>query len=696
VLGAMDEVSTKLNSIELIQGNLPSEENEIALDDIALEKLGYEQKLNQKVKFKYSDYSKEDLVEKEFTVVGITKGSDIAKSRKTYSGVVSKEYMENTRYMSKEKFNVFFRVENEGALSGDEVKSTIEEIRKDIDLKLSELMINEDYINAMKPETEIVVGGIVIGMIVILSSVLVIYNIFYLSIVTKVQEFGKLRAIGATKKQVRSIVFKEGVLLAVIAIPLGLIVGYVIGEFLISKMMMITGSKSSKWLIILGVAIISFITVMVSLLKPMKVASKVSIVEAVRYNGSDNKGSKTRKGYSEINLNRLAYANLTRNKKRTYITIISLTLSGIIFIVMSTVLNSINARDMAMRHSPSDISISLDNFTYGDEANPNTELNMLQINNPLGDDFVKELEKLNGVSNVVISNDVKAELKGYKGDWKYHTLTNVDERGLEDLELYLEDGKIDLDKLKTGEEIIMTSDYILEDMDIKVGDNITLVLYDGNEKVEKEFKVQAITSAPGTFALHEDAINKILKTNTNYSLGISVDKNNYENIKNYVNSVVSNNDNLSMSLLEDEIETYEMVIFVTKTMAYSLVIIIGLIGFINLVNSMITSIVTRKKELGMLQAIGLTNKQLIKMLNIEASFYIISMLVGTLTVGNIIGYVAVILFRKSGGSYAVYHFPIVQTIIMIVSIIIALALLTHLITKNFNKESLVDRVRYSE
>ncbi|MGL5327839.1 MAG: ABC transporter permease, partial [Peptostreptococcaceae bacterium] len=380
----------------------------------------------------------------------------------------------------------------------------------------------------------------------------------------------------------------------------------------------------------------------------------------------------------------------------TYITIISLTLSGIIFIVMSTVLNSINARDMATQHSSSDISISLDNFTYGDEANPNTELNILQINNPLGDEFVKELEKLNGVSDIIISNDIKTELKGYEGDWKYHTLTNVDERGLEDLELYLEEGKIDLEKLKTGEEIIITSDYILEDCDIKVGDKITLILYDGNEKIEKEFKVQAITSALGTFALHQDAINKILKTNTNYSLGISVDKNNYENVKNYVTSVVSNNDNLSMSLLEDEIETYEMVIFVTKTMAYSLVIIIGLIGFINLVNSMITSIVTRKKELGMLQAIGLTNKQLIKMLNIEASFYIISMLVGTLTLGNIIGYIAVILFRKSGGSYAVYHFPIVQTIIMIVSIVIALALLTHLITKNFNKESLVDRVRYSE
>ena len=83
----------------------------------------------------------------------------------------------------------------------------------------------------------------------------------------------------------------------------------------------------------------------------MKVASKVSIVDAIRYNGEVNSTDKSREGYENINLKRLSYANLKRNKKRTYVTILSLSLSGIIFIVMASVMNSMDAEKMARDHS---------------------------------------------------------------------------------------------------------------------------------------------------------------------------------------------------------------------------------------------------------------------------------------------------------------------------------------------------------
>ena len=134
----------------------------------------------------------------------------------------------------------------------------------------------------------------------------------------------------------------------------------------------------------------------------------------------------------------------------------------------------------------------------------------------------------------------------------------------------------------------------------------------------------------------------------------------------------------------------------TKAVGYSLVIIIGVIGFMNLINSMITSIITRKKELGMLQAIGLTDKQLIKMLNIEAMFYTGTMLLSSLTLGSGLGYIAVYVFRKTGASYASYAFPIIPILIMVLCIVIAQLTLTYIISKNFNKESLIDRVRYNE
>ena len=68
----------------------------------------------------------------------------------------------------------------------------------------------------------------------------------------------------------------------------------------------------------------------------------------------------------------------------------------------------------------------------------------------------------------------------------------------------------------------------------------------------------------------------------------------------------------------------------------------------------------------------------------------------TLTLGNILGYIAFIIFKNTGASYAIYSYPLAQTIIMIVVLIIAQSLISFGLCKSFNKDSLVDRIRYSE
>lgn len=447
---------------------------------------------------------------------------------------------------------------------------------------------------------------------------------------------------------------------------------------------------------IIGVMIISLITIYISLLKPMKEASKVSIIEAVRYNGEDKNNKKNRKGYESINLHRLSYANLSRNKKRTYITVISLSLSAIIFIVISSVMNSIDAEKMTRERFSQDIKIDLDGYTYGEEDSPDTEMNILQKNNPLGENFIKKLLNIKGVTNIDKSKSAKCELNGYKIEYKYHDLSSVNEDDLKNLEFYLEDGEINLEKLKSGEEILITQPELATEIGIKVGDKITLTLYDGDKKIKKEFKVQGITSNPSTFAMHYDAFDKIFDIDTTTTIGIYTQKDEYENIKSYIESLDKNNDYIQAAYIDELLKDNKLAIAVTKGIGYALVVIIGIIGFMNLINSMITSIITRKKELGMLQAIGLTDKQLVKMLNIEAMFYTGTMILSSLTLGTIIGYIAVYAFRKTGASYATYTFPLIQILIMVVSVVIAQLLLTYFISKNFNKESLIDRVRYSE
>lgn len=695
-LAYMNEDALKLNSFEFIKGKLPSKENEIVLDSGALKALGYKNKdLGEKIKISYNDYKSDKKIEKEFIISGILKTSEISEAGKYYYAIISESYMRNTRDMSQEDFNIYVKLNDKSNLSIEQAKSKLNKIANDVGLDTINVAVNENYINALKPDMETIMGGVFVGLVIVLSSILVIYNIFYISIVTKVQEFGKLRAIGATKKQVKNIVFKEGFILAGIAIPIGIILGYALSNIIIKSVMDID-VKSSQLPVILLVIIISFMSVVLSLLKPMKVASKVSIVDAVRYTGNKISNKNKRKGYKNINLKRLSQANLERNKKRTYMTLVSLILSGTIFITVSTALESFDAEKMARANFPYDIEVRLAGYEMDSDKNPKNNLNILQMNNPLSKDFLNQIKDIEGIKKIESARSVKVGMDDYDVEFKHDLLQSVDENDVKSLNNNLVDGKINFERLQTGDEIVITHVDTAKEMGVKAGDKIKLTLYDGDKIIKKEFKVQAIAMGSPSFGIGKDFIDRTLKHDSTSSLGIYTEGGKYQEIKDSIKKIAKSNGFLETDFLDSRVESNKAVISFIKIMGYTLTGIIGVIGFMNLVNTMITSIVTRKKELGMLQAIGLTNKQLVKMLNSEAIYYTSRMMIGSILSGGILGYIAVIFLKKTGLYYATYALPIVPILLMAVCILIAQFITTYLIGKSFNKESLIDRVRYSE
>lgn len=694
-LAYMNEEGLKLNNFEFIKGKLPTKENEIVLDSGALKALGYGQKLGEKIKVPYDDYKSDKRMEKEFIITGILKTSEMSEAGKYYSAIISENYMKNTRDMSQEDFNIYVRLKDKSDLSIEQAKEKLNKIANDIGLDTNNVLVNENYINALKPDMETTMGGVFIGLVIVLSSILVIYNIFYISIVTKVQEFGKLRAIGATKKQVKAIVFKEGFILAGIAIPVGTILGYALANIVI-KSFMDVDVKSSQLPVLLLVVAISFISVVLSLLKPMKVASKVSIVDAVRYTGNEISGKHNRKGHKNINLKNLSKAKLERNKKRTYMTLISLMLSGTIFITVSTALESFNAEKMAREHFPYDIEVRFTGYEMDSDKNPENNLNILQMNNPLGKDFLNQVKSIEGVKKTELGNSVKIGMEDYNVEFEHDLLQSINENDVKSLNKNLIDGKIDFEKLQTGDEIVITHLDTAKEMGVKAGDKIKLTLYDGDKEIKKEFKVQAIAMGTPSFGIGKGFIDRALKYDTTSTIGIYTEEGKYQEVKDTIKKIAKSNGYLETDFIDSRIESNKATISFIKIMGYTLTGIIGVIGFMNLVNTMITSIVTRKKELGMLQAIGLTNKQLVKMLNSEAIYYTSRMMIGSILLGGILGYFAVIFLRKTGLSYATYALPIVPILFMAVFILIAQFITTYLIGRSFNKESLIDRVRYSE
>lgn len=691
-----DNTIKNMANIKFEDGNMPEKENEIAIESGYLNLLNNGAKIGDKIKLSYESLSTGEIKEKEFILSGILQTSDISKAQKSYSAIISKSYFVSEEVDENTKYNVYINIVKPKKLTADEVKESILSIAKNMGIEEYDVRINTDYINASNPDPQVIAGGIIVALIIILSSMLVIYSIFYVSVINKVHEYGKLRAVGATKRQIRKIILREGFILSCISIPLGIAIGYLIGQVVILKALKMDryGVGGMNIFIAIGVAVITVISVLLSLLKPMKMACNISPVEAMRYDGNDSK-QKKRKGYEEINLKKITFANLSRNKKRTVITLLSLSLSGILFIVASTIMNCMNPENMAKDHSLGDITVYLDNYDWNEDGSNN--LYDIQANNPLGKEMCERLENIPGVKKINMEKSAWASIDIGAGEKNLEDIQGFDKEFYDELSEHLVEGEINKEALESGEGLVYTHPSYAKEFGIKVGSTQVITIYDGKDSYKKEFTVLALVDIGGaSIRIPESVMNSLIKTDTTIRVGLEVKKDMLKSVEEEIKNITDNDEYLSYGTLEDSIETYKKSMAITSVLIYSLVIIIGVIGLMNLINTMITSIITRKRELGILQAIGLSDKQLVKMLQIEGLFYTVGTLLITLTLGNILGYIAVIIFRNTGASYAIYDYPLTQTIIMIVAITLVQILITYMVTNNFKKDSLVDRIRYSE
>ena len=691
-----DNTIKNMANIKFEDGTMPEKENEIAIESGYLNLLNNGAKIGDKIKLSYESLSTGEIKEKEFILSGILQTSDISKAQKSYSAIISKSYFVSEEVDENTKYNVYINIVKPKKLTADEVKESILSIAKNMGIEEYDVRINTDYINASNPDPQVIAGGIVVALIIILSSMLVIYSIFYVSVINKVHEYGKLRAVGATKRQIRKIILREGFILSCISIPLGIAIGYLIGQVVILKALKMDryGVGGMNIFIAIGVAVITVISVLLSLLKPMKMACNISPVEAMRYDGNDSK-QKKRKGYEEINLKKITFANLSRNKKRTVITLLSLSLSGILFIVASTIMNCMNPENMAKDHSLGDITVYLDNYDWNEDGSNN--LYDIQANNPLGKEMCERLENIPGVKKINMEKSAWASIDIGAGEKNLEDIQGFDKEFYDELSEHLVEGEINKEALESGEGWVYTHPSYAKEIGIKVGSTQVITIYDGKDSYKKEFTVLALVDIGGaSIRIPESVMDSLIKTDTTIRVGLEIKKDMLKSVEEEIKNITDNDEYLSYGTLEDSIETYKKSMAITSVLIYSLVIIIGVIGLMNLINTMITSIITRKRELGILQAIGLSDKQLVKMLQIEGLFYTVGTLLITLTLGNILGYIAVIIFRNTGASYAIYDYPLTQTIIMIVAITLVQILITYMVTNNFKKDSLVDRIRYSE
>ncbi|MET3209057.1 UNVERIFIED_CONTAM: putative ABC transport system permease protein [Paenibacillus sp. PvR008] len=731
-----DDVGLKLGFIELNGGHKPVAENEVIADSKTLQLMGVPLKVGAPLTLKLDIRGKE--LQRDFVLSGWWKSDPVFNvgqifASRAYVDAHAKELQSNYR---KDHFytgviNALIMFDNSLNLQ-EKLNKVITESGYSLDKDAPNFIannVNWSYIStnfSMDAGTIIALSSALI--LIVFTGYLIIYNIFQISVMRDIRFYGLLKTIGTSGKQIRRIIRRQALVLSLIGIPFGLIAGFFVGKALVPLLMNNTNFAGtevsvspSPWIFI-GSALFAVITVIISTFKPGRIAAAVSPVEAVRYTDGNTKGiRKLKKSTGGAKMLHMARSNLGRNKKRTVLVVISLSLSLVLLNTAFTLSQSIDMDKFLSKFNDTDFLIAHAEYFHRPYfSGPENETSESFIQAVQEQPGFEEGGRLYGDPTALTAENTK----GITDETQ-----NIDARGnfmvavygLEDLPLHrlqLFDGELDFEKLASGK-------YILEGVDLddygkpywnwtqyKVGDKVTLHSYIGKADVplDKEYTTHEFTvlGHVGIKSTNSDRISK-------YSFYLPADI--YKSlvkqpaVMSYAFNVSSNQEASMQSFLKRYTETTEPLMNyeskITSKNAFSgmqntvvmiggiLSLIIGLIGILNFVNAILTSILTRRQEFAMLQSIGMTKKQLRGMLIYEGLYYVLGTALFSILLGSVFS-ISIVKPLSSMMWFMSYHF-IIWPLVALLPFLLVLGIFIPLTVYSLNdKQSIVERLRESE
>ena len=685
----MDRTGMELYKVKLKEGQLPQKENDIVVSKGILEALGQNGKIGDTITVPYQilkddglDYTKE----KDFRICGFLADNESSKEQKQYTSLVSEAFLKAEIPVEQVKYRFLLQVNGQKGNTTADYTETIQNIARQFGISEDDMNINKEYLaaNYVDPATIPVIVGIM--LIVVLAGIITIYSVYYVSMNQRVREFGKLKAIGATKRQLRQIVLREGMGVALFAIPIGLLIGTVAVKVVLLQF--VEHAKDSNvliteaykvvakgevqlyywWIYLLAIAV-TLCTVYLSLMKPMRMAAKVSEIEAMRYQGGSKRQKSSRKGYQFLNIGRLTKRNLAENKKKSTITIVSMAVTGIFVMMVATVLSCANPMESAKSSIVGQYEIS-PIVESGNKEHPEYEWAEVQKNNPLNEGLKQQIEELDGVERVDVFTALKVSGGPFEEKIGTEFINGVPEEYAEELKKGITEGNVTYEELKSGDKVILDRALLHWYPDIKVGDKLKLNIHDGDNTFQKEIEVAAIGEY-GTgltnyncLIMAKEGAEKLTINNSSSYFQVIADKDYDEALEASLQAIVDGSGRLQMRTWKNEYDTWENAIQMTRGACYAFIIILAAISIMNLINTMINSVHVRKKELGMMQAIGMSDRQLMKMLQLEGIFYTVGTLIISIGVGSLAGY-PLFLYAKRTGMFDIstYHYPVTAAII---------------------------------
>lgn len=544
----------------------------------------------------------------------------------------------------------------------------------------------------------------VLSVLIAIICAIVIYNIFYISVMGKMREYGRLKVLGTTPGQLKRVVKRERRSLTLAALPLGLL-----------------SAAGIAWIAVpgywpwrdnlLSAVIVSLLTygmVVIATRKPLSMVEKVSAMEAVRITAYAQCQGRSVSGrlHRRLTLTRLALMNFSRNRKKAFITALSLSLTGILLLCVSAYAGSVDVKEMAQSQfgDRSQYLLQYEDYTGRDFYE-------MQKENPLGRTLQKALAALPGVERVTaydmacVEIPAISEIPGNSAQEPF-IVRGISEGQMEQMytgETVL-DGTADYRKLLDGDGILVcpAAGALKEiyKIDYQPGDSVTVSCYNGQEKTYTVMGIVEdipICNSSHFFILPGEALSALYPEIPDFTgcVNVHTEQDNGA-LRRAVFGAVSD-ERVAVSGLDDLAAELEIGLRGELTRAYSILAFIFVFALINLVNTLITNLLTRQQEFGVFQSVGMSGRQLSGMLSMECLCYVVLTLLVTVTLGTACSVAVCRVFDKIGlFGKLTYHFPALPLSLFAAALLLVQAVFSVCAVRYTKRLSLVERIRAAD
>ena len=747
--GALENLSIRLTS-----GRLPQNEDEIIIPthlktngrmdiennkEITLEvgeRVSDTYKLNQNVGYDADNEKIINTKQKTYKIVGVYERSATNIEPYIAPGYTFISYIDDTNFTG--KVNVYAKYNKVGSKNHIKVTADIigvnaefldkfyygsydneEElinIREELDKARYEIDIN-GYLIALEtdPISNSGIGNlgyvvIVVCIIIVFTSVFCIKNSFDISITEKIKQYGMLRSIGATKKQIKNNVFYEATILGLIGIPLGLLLGFIASYILIIVCnILLKDSLTDGLNMVLSYSVISYIvaillgiiTIYLSALKSARKASKISPIDSIRNSANIKLNSKKLKVPKLINKifgvgGEISYKNIKRNKKSYRTTIVSLTISVLVFISLTYFMNTF------MNEIKKEVSASEYNINYNITTKEDKNI-INKINQTVKLDNIKNysiIRTTNGTFNNPkyniehenINDNIYIVSIGEEAYKKYLKSLNLNYDDVKDKGILVDEIKYSVNK---GDKIVNKQDRLYK---YNKGDIVSMNLYIEPNETNINLSVGAISDVRPFglqknteevyFVVSDEYYDKINGGSQYYN--VYFDSTNASKLQDDIDKILQD-ERYYIDNKEENVRIMRNLILLIGIFLYGFITVITLISVTNIFNTITTSMELRKPEFAMLKSVGMTSKEFNRMIRLESIFVCIKSLIFGIPIGLAISYVIYLLLSQNEDLK--FEIPFNGIIISSIFVLLLISILMKYSISKINKQNTIETIR---